>query len=107
MVEALCDRIILINHGRAVLYGELAEIKRHYAPRNVRVRTSADLEALPDLVPVERHGPDYDFALDAGTTPQDLLQALVDHRIPVELFEVASVPLEEIFISVVKEDRDE
>lgn len=107
MVEALCDRIVLINRGRSVLYGELSEIKRRYAPHTVRVRTSADLEALPNLVPVERRGPDYDFDLDADTTPQDLLRALVDHHIPIEVFEVASVPLEEIFITVVKEEHNE
>jgi len=36
-----------------------------------------------------------------------LLRELVNRRIPVEIFEVASVPLEEIFITVVKEDRNE
>ncbi len=107
MVEALCDRIVLINHGRPVLYGALSEIKRRYAPHTVRLRTSADIEAMPDLGPVERRGLDFNFSLDADTTPQELLRTLVERNIPVETFEVASVPLEEIFITVVKEDHNE
>lgn len=107
MVEALCDRIVLINRGRPILYGELAEIKRHYAPHTVRLRTSADIAALPDMVQAERHGLDFSLTLDADTSPQMLLRELVDRNIPVEVFEVASVPLEEIFIAVVKEDRHE
>ena len=33
LVEALCDRIVLINKGRAVLYGPLEEIKTPPQPR--------------------------------------------------------------------------
>jgi len=36
LVEVLCDRILLINRGRAVLYGPLAQIKREYAPNAMR-----------------------------------------------------------------------
>jgi ABC-2 type transport system ATP-binding protein len=107
MVEALCDRIVLINRGRSVLYGELDEIKRRYAPRMVRVRTSADIDSLPGVATVTRHGTDLSFTLADGVTPQELLRILVERNVPVDLFEVASVPLEEIFITVVKEDSSE
>ena len=41
----------------------------------------------------------------AGNTPQELLKTLLDRDIPIEVFEVASVPLQEIFIAAVKEGR--
>ena len=107
MVEALCDRIVLINRGRSVLYGELDEIKRRYAPRMVRVRTSADIDYLSGVAAIARHGTDLSFTLADGVTPQELLRILVERSVPVDLFEVASVPLEEIFITVVKEDSSE
>lgn len=107
MVEALCDRIVLINRGRSVLYGELEEIKHHYAPRTVRVRTATALESVSDIAPVERHGADLVFTLATGSTPQQLLRVLVERDVLVDAFEVASVPLEEIFIAVVKEDSSE
>jgi ABC-2 type transport system ATP-binding protein len=102
LVEALCDRIVLINHGRAVLYGALAEIKRCHSAHTVRLRTPAALDTLPGVAHVERHDGAFTLTL-AGITPQDLLRTLVERAIPVEIFEVASMPLEEIFISVVKE----
>jgi ABC-2 type transport system ATP-binding protein len=102
LVEALCDRIVLINHGRAVLYGSLADIKRHHAARTVRLRTPAALDELPGVAHIKRHDGAFTLTL-AGIAPQDLLRTLVERAIPVEAFEVASMPLEEIFISVVKE----
>ncbi len=102
LVEALCDRIVLINQGQAVLYGVLDEIKRRYAPRTVRLRTPAHLEALPGVVRMEQRDGVFTLTLE-GTTPQELLRTLVERDIPVESFEVATVPLEEIFIAVVKE----
>ncbi|MCD6290587.1 MAG: ATP-binding cassette domain-containing protein [Anaerolineae bacterium] len=101
LVEALCDRIVLINRGRAVLYGRLDEIKRRYASRSVRLRTPAVVGDLPGVVDVRRR--DGMLTLTLGDiTPQELLRVLVDRGIPIESFEVASMPLEEIFINVVR-----
>jgi len=105
LVEALCDRIVLINRGRAVLYGPLDEIKCRYASHAVRLRTPAALDGLPGVSRMERRDGVFTLTLD-GTTPQALLRTLVEWHIPVEAFEVASVPLEEIFITVVKEGND-
>jgi ABC-2 type transport system ATP-binding protein len=105
LVEALCDRIVLINHGRAVLYGSLADIKRRYAAHTIRLRTPAALDGLPGVTCIERHDGAFTLTL-AGIAPQDLLRTLVERDIPVEAFEVASMPLEDIFISVVKEGGD-
>lgn len=104
LVEALCDRIVLIDRGQAVLYGSLDEIKRQHAPGAVRVRTQADLAALPGILHAQRENGDVVVMLDE-MTPQELLRSLVEHGVPLEAFEVATTPLEEIFISVVKEGR--
>jgi len=106
LVEALCDRILLINHGQVVLYGPLDEIKRRYAPHAVRLRTPAALNALPGVTRMERRDGTLTLTLD-GTTPQALLQTLVERNVPVEAFEVATAPLEEIFISVVKKEEND
>lgn len=102
LVEALCDRILLIHQGRAVLYGPLDEIKRRYAPHTVRLQTPVALDALPGVTRMETHDGTLTLTLEEGVTPQEVLRALVERDIPVEAFEVAKVPLEEIFIAVVK-----
>jgi len=101
LVEVLCDRILLINRGRSVLYGPLAEIKRQFAPHAVRVRALELPPGLPGVVAVEVKDGAYDLSLAEGTAPRDVLRALVDRGVDVQAFEVAPVPLEEIFIQVV------
>jgi ABC-2 type transport system ATP-binding protein len=101
LVEALCDRILLINRGRAVLYGPLAEIKRQYAPHTVRLRTPAELESLPGVTRINKRDHTFTLTLD-GIDAQALLRTLVEQGIPVETFEVATAPLEEIFVAVVQ-----
>jgi len=101
LVEALCDRILLINKGRAVLYGPLGEIKRQYAPHAVRVRAPALPSDLPGVLAVESDDGAFNLSLAEGVTPQQVLRALMDRGVEVEAFEVAPVPLEDIFVAVV------
>ena len=107
LVEALCDRIVLINKGRAVLYGPLEEIKRRHSPDAVRVSTSERLEGnLPGVAGLEEQNGGYVLTLDKGAKPQDLLETLVGRSVSVEAFEIVSLPLEEIFVSVVRGGED-
>jgi ABC-2 type transport system ATP-binding protein len=101
-VEALCNRILLINRGRAVLYGELAEIKREYAPHSVRVRATTIPSDLPGVVQVEADDGAFNLALAEGAGPQQVLRALLDRGVEVQAFEVAPVPLEDIFVAAVR-----
>ncbi len=50
-VEELCDRIVLIDHGRVMLYGALQDIRRQFSGHAVTVRTS---DKIPALQGVER-----------------------------------------------------
>lgn len=100
-VEALCHRIMLINRGRAMLYGPLDEIKQEYAPHAVRVRAPQVPLDLPGVVGVEADDGAFNLALADGANPQEVLRALLDRGVEVQAFEVAPVPLEDIFVAVV------
>jgi ABC-2 type transport system ATP-binding protein len=100
-VEELCDRIVLIDEGRNVLYGRLEDIRRHYAGNALWVRTVGTLPALPGIQQVAQHNGDYKLALAEGTTPQAVLEALVAQGVPLQRFEIAIPTLDEIFIRVV------
>ena len=102
------DRIVLINKGQAVLYGPLEEIKDRHSPDAVRVDTPDRLDAdLPGVEGLEEQNGGYVLTLEDGTVPQELLKTLVGRSVTVEAFEVVSLPLEEIFVSVVREGEDE
>jgi ABC-2 type transport system ATP-binding protein len=101
-VEEMCDRILLINHGQAVLYGSLAEIKARYAEHAVILECDALPEGLSGVQRVETHNHTYELVLEQDATPKSILQQLVKADVEIQRFEVASPPLEEIFISVVE-----
>ncbi len=101
-VERMCDRILLISEGRRVLYGPLEEIKARYAQHAVLVRCSGSLEGLVGARRIEQRERDRLIVLQDDISPQDILRQLVELEVPVQRFEVASPPLEEIFIRVVE-----
>jgi ABC-2 type transport system ATP-binding protein len=102
-VEELCDRIVLIDEGRNLLYGSLDEIRRAHSGNAVRVRVAG---ALPPLAGVEgvteRNGWSH-LALAPGTQPQEILAQLLGQT-QVEHFEIAVPSLDEIFIRTVKRE---
>ncbi len=104
-VEEMCDRILLIDHGQAVLYGSLEEIKARYAEHAVLLECDALPEDLQGVQRAERHNQAYELILEADATPKSVLRQLVEADITVNRFEVATPPLEEIFINVVEGRR--
>lgn len=103
-VEELCERLVLIDHGRVVLYGELSEIQRQFAGNALLVRVVGELPPLPGVVSVEAHNAASRLTLAQDAQPQDVLRALVEKNVKVEQFELAMPTLDEIFIRVVQEN---
>jgi ABC-2 type transport system ATP-binding protein len=100
-VEELCDRILMVNKGRAVLYGDLTEIKSRYGNNSVLLDFKGELEELPGVIQKRTHKDHIELFLDEKTTPQQLLERLISHGIIINRFEIASPPLNEIFLKVV------
>jgi ABC-2 type transport system ATP-binding protein len=101
-VEALCDRIGLINKGRLVLYGKLSEIRRRYVSHEVIVSSPLPLPGdLEGVTAMEPQNGSTRLHLAEGTSADQLLKTLVRREIPLESFAVAAPSLEEIFIQVV------
>ena len=100
-VEELCDRILLIDDGRDVLYGKLGEIRRRYSGHAVWVAAAGDLPSLAGVEEITPHNGAHKLSLAEDTLPQDILGALVAQGVVVERFEIAVPTLDEIFIRVV------
>jgi ABC-2 type transport system ATP-binding protein len=101
--ERLCDSICLINHGRAVLEGDLGKIRTGYGKRNVQIKYEGDSQFLHDAKLVQSfndYGNYVEVRLASEADSQDLLRAASSHA-RISKFELTEPSLEEIFIEAV------
>jgi ABC-2 type transport system ATP-binding protein len=100
-VEELCDRIVLIDAGRTVLYGDLDRIRHRYAGNELLLRTIGPVPHIDGIARTSLQNGDLRLSLAAGTSAQDVLAQLVAARVGLEKFEIAVPTLDEIFVRVV------
>jgi ABC-2 type transport system ATP-binding protein len=102
-VEELCDRIVIIDEGSNVLYGNLKQIQRSYSGHEVLVRVEGSMPSLAGVEMISQHNGAIHLLLSDGTTPQDVLAQLVENHSLVEQFEISTPTLDEIFIQAVRD----
>jgi ABC-2 type transport system ATP-binding protein len=108
--QALCDRILLIDKGRRLLYGSVREVRDAFSEGAVVVRGEAVPSDGTDGVPfscvTEAHRVDGSvrYVLAHGASPRDLFRELAASGADIERFEVAAPSLNEIFIRAVQGD---
>jgi ABC-2 type transport system ATP-binding protein len=101
-VERLCDAICLIDHGHAILEGDLKKIKASYGKNHVQMQYEGDprLESCELVQSFNNYGNYVEVRLKPGADPQQLLRMAVDHA-RISRFELLEPSLEEIFIDQV------
>jgi ABC-2 type transport system ATP-binding protein len=97
-VEELCDRILMINNGQAILYGDLSEIKARYRGNSVLLDFEGELGQVPGVTGKRTHKDYTELMLDGKTTPQQVLAHLMSRDLVINRFEVATPSLNEIFL---------
>jgi ABC-2 type transport system ATP-binding protein len=99
-VEKLSDTICLVDHGRAVLQGNLREIKKSYGQEFVQIEYEGDARFIESCASIEssnNYGNYAELKLRRGADSQELLRvAIASARI--SRFEVMEPSLEQIFI---------
>jgi ABC-2 type transport system ATP-binding protein len=104
-VEELCDRVLMIDRGRRVLYGELDEIKARYRSNSVLLEYQGMLGPIKGVSSANEHGKYLELILDGNTSPQDVLRQLAGQQVSVIRFEISTPSLQEIFLQVVKNEQ--
>ena len=105
-VEALCSRIVLIDDGYSVLYGDVDQIKRDFAGHAVAIRGQGDFTNLPGVLETRSENGGWHLTLQEGTNPQTVLQTLANREaVIIERFEIAEPSLDDIFVSVVQDRK--
>jgi ABC-2 type transport system ATP-binding protein len=101
--ERLCDCICLIHHGRALLEGNLSQLKAGFGLRNVQIKYEGDSRFLEERRLVQSfndYGNYVEVRLAPGADAQELLH-LAASAARLSRFELVEPSLEEIFIDAV------
>ena len=105
-VEALCSRIVLIDEGYSVLYGDVDRIKRDFAGHAVEIQGKGNFENLPGVLESRFENGGWHLTLDESITPQEIFQNIANREnVTVERFEIAESSLEDIFVSIVQDKK--
>lgn len=100
--ERMCDRILMLNEGEAVLYGHLKEIKEMYGRNTVVVEFDGKLKGVDGISRADYYGNYAELVLEEGAKPQEILRQLVEEGTKLKRFEVSAPSLNEIFVEIVE-----
>ena len=104
-VEELCERVLLIDQGKVLLYGNLAELKRQRGASAVQLLAERAPASLANGARTGGRGGTIEHLLEDGLTPEVVLRAYLDEGIRIEKFELMLPTLNEIFIEEVRGAR--
>ena len=101
-VEEMCERILLMDRGKRVLYGPVAEIRRKFTQNAVEVEAQGQFEDMKGVERIVAHNGRYRLLLQQGVAPENLLKTLVGRPdLTIKAFEPVETSLEEVFVAVV------
>lgn len=106
-VEQMCDDICLFNNGKAVLNGNLREIKQRYGKNTINIEFEGSDDFLDELQEVRINNRSANYAeirVLNGQSMQDILKKAMNYA-EIYKFERVEPSLTEIFISTVGEDN--
>jgi len=106
--QLLCDRIVLIDRGKRLLYGRVDDVRRAFSDGAVEV-VGKDLPTDASVLKTASHASAYDgavrYLLRQGENAQDLFRELAATPAVVERFAVEAPNLAEIFVRAVAGDE--
>ncbi len=110
--EALCESLAIVDRGRVVASGTLAELKRTSRARTVRLGIEGEilpawLTAIDGVAAVRPAAGFTELELLPGTEPRDVLASALARGALVTHFEVSEPTLEAVFIEHVGHPADD
>ncbi len=109
--QTLCDRILMLNKGRRVLYGPVDEIRREHGKNSLIVEFAEkeDLNAIREISGIKKvieHGKSVEIFPEEGVSAQILLEEIVP-KANLLHFEKTFPSLNEIFIETLESASNE
>ena len=102
-VEQICEQIALVNKGRVVLNGNVADIKQQFKKNLFAVGYTHTLPNLPDAPfnIIENQNNVLTIALNTNTQPNNTLSYLLSKEVSIISFNEILPSLHEIFVQQV------
>ncbi|MCH2045548.1 MAG: ATP-binding cassette domain-containing protein [Saprospiraceae bacterium] len=109
-VEQICENIVLINKGKNVLEGAVADIKENFKENLFLIEYKSgnlpsDLDTYGQII--ENKAESVVIKLHPEKNSNELLKHLIHHEVQVHLFQEILPTLNEIFIKIVGGKSDE
>ena len=109
-VHTLCDRLLLVHRGRALLDGLVPEVRARFADGGLLVRGAPGLATLAPVLRAEPRdagagagggASSFKLLLHPGLGTADLLRAALEQQVALEALEPDLPSVEEIFVRLV------
>lgn len=105
--EALADRVVVVNHGRVVAEGTVAQIRAHVSQRRIRCTSAlpADrVQAWPGVHLAQREGARLEIVADAA---ESVVRRLLDEDAALSDLEVQRAGLADAFLALTRDAQKE
>ncbi len=108
--EAMCDRVVLINHGTKLLDATLTEVRAQFEPREIafepvdeRMPTDAiaALDGIESVAPADGIRPPHSIMVAHGFDPQRIMAEILT-RFPTRMIALKRPTLNDVFIQLVE-----
>lgn len=109
-IEEFCSDITILNRGKAVLQGNLNEIKKGYGRVNLFVKSDVDIASYISsfgLTIAGKTPSEYHLKVKSEDQAMEFLTKLINDQIPIVKFELREPSLHEIFIEKVGDANEE
>ena len=109
-VEEFCTDITILNRSKAVLQGNLNEIKKSYGRVNLNLKVEQDIRPYIEPAGVQlltEKEFEYQLKVESEAQANGLLGSLIQAQIPVIRFDLREPSLHEIFVEKVGEANED
>ena len=105
--EALADRVVVVNHGRVVAEGTVAQIRAHVAQRRIRCSTTLAatlVQGWPGVQRAQREGERLDIVVEVA---ESVVRRLLDEDPALTELEVQRAGLADAFLALTRDTQKE
>lgn len=109
-IEEFCTDITILNRGKAVLQGNLNEIKKSYGRVNLFVKSDSDISPFVQefgLRIVDKTPEGFHLKVESENQAREFLNRMIAANAPIVKFELREPSLHEIFVEKVGDVNEE